>query len=162
MTDPYRAFVSFQEALLRGGIDLRPGVLDPELYVLADKPGGISRLTYVRLEGTTVTALVTVVHADRMEGWPCLHLGYAVAEPYRRQGRATEAVQAALTELLLAYARAGVPGFYVEAIVGIENEGANGVARRTLSPTPEPVVNSVSGESALHYLRKFETSPSIP
>ena len=159
MTDPYRALVSFQEALLRGGVDLRPGILDPELYVLADKPGGVSRLTYVRLEGTTVTVLVTVIHADRIEGWPCLHLGYAVAEPYRRQGHAMEAVDAALAELMLAYARAGVPGFYVEAIVGTDNEAANGVARRTLSPTPQPVENSVSGEAALHYLRKFETAP---
>jgi len=36
MTDPSNALKSFQQALLRGETQLRPGVLDPDLYLYVD------------------------------------------------------------------------------------------------------------------------------
>jgi hypothetical protein len=160
MTDPYQALVSFQQALLLGSVDLRPGELDPKLFVHADRPNGAMRLTYVRLEGLSVTALVSVVHAEPLEGLPCFQIGYAVAELYRKQGRAIEAVEGALLELQHGLARAGISAFYVEAVIDTDNEASQRVARKTLSAAPDPVTDGPSGWAALHYLRIFETTPS--
>lgn len=75
MTDPTGGLVSFQQALLDGEINLRPGELDPELFVHADQPTpGFSRLTYVRLDGRTVKAFVTAVSAGHIDGFPCFQL----------------------------------------------------------------------------------------
>jgi len=161
MTDPYQALVSFQQALVLGNIDLRPGTLDPKLYVFPDKPEGRMRLTYVRLEEMAVTALVSVVHADPIGGVPCFQIGYAVAGPYRGQGRAIEAVTAALAEMEYGFAKAGITAFYVEAIIDAGNETAHAVARRTLSATPEQMADTPSGEApSLQYVRKFGTQPT--
>jgi hypothetical protein len=157
MTDPYQALVSFQQALVLGQIQLQPGALDSDLYVARDAPDGQMRLTYVRLEGMAVTVLVSVVHAEPIEGSPCFQIGYAVAETYRNQGRAIEAVNTALAELQHGLARAGIAAFYVEAIIGAENNASNGVARRTLSASPEPVTDGPSGQAALQYIRKIES-----
>ena len=80
MTDPSNAMQSFQQALLRGGIQLRRGVLDPDLYVYVDKPNGQPRFTYVRLNRKTVTAFVEFAWCEPIEGTPCLAIGYAVPE----------------------------------------------------------------------------------
>lgn len=160
MTDPYQALISFQQALVLGNIDLRPCALDPKLYVFPDKPEGRMRLTYVRLDEAAVTALVSVVHADPIDGVPCFQIGYAVAGPYRGQGRSVEAVKAALAEMEYGFAKAGIAAFHVEAIIDAGNEAAHAVARRTLSTTPEPVADSASVDaSSLHYVRKFGTQP---
>ena len=156
ITDPYQALVSFQQALVLGNIELQPGAIDPELFVARDAPNGRMRLTYVRLDGLAVTALATIVHAEPMNECPCFQIGYAVAESYRRQGRVTETVRAAFVEMQQGFKRAGISTFYVEAVIGASDAASNGVARRILSATPDPVTDSPSGEPAFHYIRKFE------
>lgn len=64
MTDPSNALQSFQQGLLHGEIQLQPGVLDRNIYLYVDHPNGSRRLTYVRLEGTTVTAFVEFVPCE--------------------------------------------------------------------------------------------------
>ena len=61
---------------------LRPGVLDPNLYLYVEEPSGVGggRLTYVRLEGKTVTAFVVFAPCEPIEGMPCFAIGYAVPE----------------------------------------------------------------------------------
>ena len=69
MTDPTDGMVSFQQALLNGEIDLRPGELDPNLFVHADNPApGVARITYVRLDRQTVKPFASIVATERMEG----------------------------------------------------------------------------------------------
>jgi hypothetical protein len=76
MTDPMAALVSFQHALFDGEIRLRAGELDPDLFVYADNLAPVvSRITYVRLDGRTVTAFVNVVANGLMDGLPCVQLG---------------------------------------------------------------------------------------
>jgi hypothetical protein len=91
MTDPTNALQSFQQALLHGGIQLQPGVLDRDIYVYFDRPKGGSRFTYVRLEDTTVTAFVEFASCEAIEGTPCFAIGYAVPEAHRNQRRAKNA-----------------------------------------------------------------------
>lgn len=154
MTDPSDAMQSFQHELLRGTIRPQRGVLDPDLYVYRDNPNGEKRLTYVRLEGKTVTAFVEVIPCEPIEGTPCFAIAYAVPEAYRNQGRAKEAVKAAISELQHGLARLGA--FYVEAIVGADNKSSQHVAERVISNTAIATTEHISGLPAFRYVRKVE------
>jgi hypothetical protein len=155
MTDPTNALQSFQAELLRVGVgQLQRGVLDRDLYVHFDEPGGGLRVTYVRLHGSTVTAFVEFASSEPIERTPCFAVGYAVPEEYRNQGRAKEALKAALSEMQRGFGRIGA--FYVEAIVGADNKPSQRVAEQVISDTPVPVTDQVSGLPAFRYLRKVE------
>jgi hypothetical protein len=155
MTDPTDALLSFQQAIREGAIQLRRGELDRELFFHLDHPNGHARFTYVRLERQTVTAFVNMTVADPIDGTPCLQIGVAVPVKYRRQGRAKNAIEAAIAELKHGFARNKISTFYVEAIVGADNEASKHVAAATISPTPIAITDEFSGLPALQYLRKF-------
>lgn len=155
MTDPFEALKSFQQALRRGVIQLQRGAVDLNLYLHVDSPNGQLRFTYVRLEGKTVTAFVNFAKCDPIEGRPCFNIGYAVPEAYRNQGRAKDAIGAAILEMQHGFARNGVPTFYVEAIVGVDNKPSQHVAEQAISATPTAVTDQVSGLPAFQYVRKI-------
>lgn len=155
MTDPSDALASFQQALLNGQMRLQRGALDPDLFLHFDRPDGVTaRLTYVRLDRQTVTALAMFAMVDPMDGLPCYQVGYAVPEAYRGEGRAKSVVEAAIAELRHGLLRNNISTFYVEAIVGTDNEASKRVAVTTISATPVAVTDEVSGLPALHYTRK--------
>ncbi len=155
MVDPSDGLRSFQQELLLGTIELRPGIVDKDLYLHVDEPDGEKRLTYVRLEGKTVTAFVNLVWSDPIEGVPCIGIGYAVPEAYRNQGRAKEIVNAAISDLKrgLERGRQRRP-FFVEAIVGVDNIPSQHVAAQVISAESEAVTDQRSGLPALRYVRK--------
>lgn len=156
MTDPATALQSFQQALLSGSVHIQPGLVDPKLYVHFDKPNGEPRITYVRLEGETVTAFVEFVPCEPINGNRCWNVGYAVPDEYRSQGRAKEIMIAAVSDLREASDRLGLRVFYVEAIVGIENKPSQRVAEQTISDRPETVTDQVSGLPAFRYVQRIE------
>jgi len=156
MADPHAALLSFQQALADGEIQLRPGELDPKLFLYADQPNGRARFTYVRLNNRTVTAFVNLAVADPIEGMPCFQIGYAVPEAFRGQGRAKDAVKAALAELKNGIARANITTFYVEAVVGKDNEPSKHVAAATISSKAVEITDQDSGLPALQYVRRIE------
>lgn len=118
LTDPLNALLSFQRALQSRAVAPRPGELDPSVLVYADQPTGELRLTYVRLEGQKVAALVNFTNNEPIEsGVPCYGIGYAVHQNYRQQGRAKSLVDAAIAELRNGLGRSHIPAFHVEAIV---------------------------------------------
>ena len=158
MTDPSNALQSFQQALLRGGIQLQRGILDKDIYVYVDHPNERSRLTYVRLEGTTVTAFVEFASWEAIEGKLCFSIGYAVPEVYRNQGRAKAAISAAISEMQQGLGRIGHTVFYVEAIVGANNKPSQRVAEQVISKTPVAVIDQVSALPAFRYVRRISTS----
>jgi RimJ/RimL family protein N-acetyltransferase len=156
MTDPTTALQSFQQELLRGAMQLRPGVLDKNLYLHVDNPNGQTRFTYVKLKGKkTVTAFVEFATCEPIEGRPCFALGYAVPEAYRKQGRAKEAVSAAMSEMRHGFGRIGMI-FYIEAIVGADNKASQHIAEQLISDTPEAITDEISGLPAFRYVRKIE------
>lgn len=155
MTDPFDALTSFQQAYLNGEISLERGELDPDLFVYADRPTGIPRLTYVRLDRQSLTALANMMQTDPMHGLPCFQVGVAVAEAYRGKGHAKSIVAAAIAELKHGLSRNKISSFYVEAVVSIDNEPSRRVAEATISTTPVAVTDEVSGLPALHYVRKI-------
>lgn len=157
MTDPTAALESFQSALRRGLLNgqLHKGALDPGVCVHRDSPAGAEsmRFTYVRLEGKTVTALVMLVPVDPLDGLPCFQVGVAVPPKYRKRGLAQSTMLAAIAELHAGMSRNGVPAFYVEAVVGVDNEASKRVAEKVLSSTPKQITDEVSGLPALHYAK---------
>lgn len=153
MTDPSDALRSFQKQLKQ--LQLHQCDLDKELFVHLDHPDGNPRFTYVRLEDQTVTTLVNFIPVDPIEGTPCFQIGYAVPEAYRKQGRAKNAVISAIAEMRNGLARNGLKTFYVEAIVGKENEASRRVAEATFLSVPSDITDHVSGLAALQYVRKI-------
>ena len=154
MNDPSHSLHSFQEELLRGKILLQHGIIYPDLYVYGDQAEGKLRLTYVKLENSTVTAFVSFVQCTPIEGIPCFQIGYAVPEAYRHKGLAKEIVSMALSEIQNGFKRFG--DFYVEAIVGADNKFSQRVAEHAISATSVTMIDEMSGLPALQYLRKME------
>jgi RimJ/RimL family protein N-acetyltransferase len=151
MTDPMNALLSFQQEFLVLKPKLKPARTDRNLYLYVDAPNGEIRVTFVRLEGKTVTALVSFAENDPIEGVHCYDIGYAVAEAYRNQGRAKEIVAAAIKEL-----RGNGEAFYVNAIVKADNVVSQRVAAQVTSATAVPINESITGLPAFQYLRRFE------
>jgi hypothetical protein len=149
------ALVSFQKALLDGELRLRPGELDPDIFVYADSAAGASRISYVRLDGRTVIAFVNAVSAGRIEGLPCFQLGVAVPVQYRNKGYAKSTLASAIAELKNGLTRNNIPSFYVEGIVSVDNEPSKRASAATISSSPTPVTDKDSGLPALQYLRKI-------
>jgi RimJ/RimL family protein N-acetyltransferase len=156
MVDPLNALLSFQQAFLSGQIELQPAILEG-LYSHLDEPDGERRLTYVRMDGTTVTAFANFLQCDPIEGLPCLAVGYAVPEAYRNQGRAKEIVNAAMSDLRQVLGQSGQhPAFFVEAIVGAANIASQRVAEQVISAESEAITDQLSGLPALRYVRRVE------
>ena len=156
MTDPFAALISFQAALKGGALSLQPGDIDPKVFVHLDQPNGSTRFTYVRFYNRTVVSLAMLVQVQPLEGLPCFQLGYAVPERYRAQGRAKDIAASAVAELERGLTRNGVRTFCIEAIVGTDNEPSMRVATATVSNSPVPITDELSGLPAFHYIRKFE------
>jgi hypothetical protein len=156
MTDPSAALASFQQALIAGDIAIQPGALDKAIFVHSDRPNGYPRLTYVRLKGRNVTALVMYVRIEPIDDIPTYAVGYAVPDQYRAQGRAKDIIGASVTELTVGLARNGIARFYIEAVIGVDNLASQRVAAATLNAHPTSITDSVSGQPALHYLRLVE------
>jgi hypothetical protein len=99
MTDPSNSLRSFQEELLLGTVMPSRTKLDPNLFIFRDNVGEAPRMTYAKLEGRTVTALVIFTPVMSIKGTPCLGIGYAVPETHHNQGRAKEIIKAAIADM---------------------------------------------------------------
>lgn len=157
LTDPFPALQSFQQAYLAGRIDLQRGQVDTNLFLHVDQPNGAPRLTYVRLDGRTVTALVEFVTCAPVDGSPCFNIGYAVDPKYRNQGLAKQLLVAAIAELQAGFGSAGFPGFYVEAIVSVDNLASQKVATFGITPDRIHGTDNLSGVPIYQFIKKFET-----
>lgn len=161
MPDLTSAMESFQKALLGGAVSVQPGALDSKLFLHMDRPNGEPRLTYVRLKGKTVTAFVTFIQCEPVEGERCYNVGWAVPERFQKQGRAAEAFNAAANELRQGLARYGVSTFYVEAVVGTDNVASQRVAERVISPPVKTDMDCNAGVPIIQYLRKIEVNTDL-
>jgi hypothetical protein len=155
MTDPSSALKSFQERLVQGSLPLQRGDIDPNLYLHVDHPNGKPRFTYVTLTSLTVTAFVSFVMCDAIQGILCFNIGYAVPALFRNQGRATSIIRSAILEMKNGFSRAGITTFYIEAIVGKDNISSQQVAQKTITEKPIEIIDQVSGLPALQYICKI-------
>lgn len=147
--DPSAALQRLQRDLDR--IQLTPSETDRNLLVHLDQPGGMTRLTFVRLQDRTVTAMALFFAADPVDDVLVFNAFYAVPEAYRNQGRAKDVLGAALRQMVWGFARTNMKTIRVEVVVDAENAAAQKVAAAVISPDPTPVMDEVSGRAALIY-----------
>lgn len=155
MVDPHIGFVSFQEAVRAGTIQLAKCASHPDLYMFHDTPEpGVQRLTYALVTGDLAKAYAVYVLAEPLNGKPCFGVGYATDVEYRGQGVATEVVRLSMADLQKNMAsKLRSPGFYVEAIIGADNLASQAVAARTLNDKPKQTKDKESGQPALQYVK---------
>lgn len=161
LPDLSSALRSFQQALTDGFIQLQPGSLDQKLFVHLDRPNGQTRLTYVRIEGTTVTALVQFMPIEPYKGEPCFSVGWAVPESHRGEGRSGEAFLAAANELRHGMARNGVDGFWLEGVVGEDNPASQRMAEKVISPPMDRQLDSEAGVPVIQYVRRIDANTAL-
>ncbi len=155
------ALKSFQQAFSAGAIGLQHGALDPELFVHVDRPNGEMRLTYVRLQGKKVTAMVQFIPCDPVKGEPCFNVGWAVPEELRGQGRSGEAFIAALKEMRHGFASHGMAAFWVDGVVGADNVASQRVAERVISAPVTTDIDSTAGVPVVQYLRRIDAQTQL-
>lgn len=155
ITDPMDGLTSFAPAFAAKKLEVEKCRLDPTIWVHLDSPQGTPRFTYVRARGHKVTAMVILVPVEPIEGVPCFGVGYAVPEDERGKGHATELVTAAIAELQAGFAVHGLTEFWVEAVVDQGNIPSQKVAAATLSSSPRPGTDSLSGTPIFVYARRY-------
>ena len=161
LPDVAGALKSFQQALATNTITVQRGDLDRDMLVHMDRPNEETRLSYARMVGHTVVALVQFIPCDPVEGEPCFNVGWAVAETYRGQGWAHGAVVAAIKEMQNGFNRAGMNVFWVEAIVGEDNVASQRLAEKVLSEPVKKASDSYSGDPIVQYLRRIDTQSEL-
>lgn len=161
LPDVSSALKSFQQALTENALQVQRGDLDREMLVHMDRPNGETRLTYARVSGRTVVVLIQFIPCDPYEREPCFNVGWAVAEAYQGQGKAREAVVAALKEMRNGFARAGIEAFWVEAIIGEDNVASQRLAEAVLSVPVNRALDSFSGDPIVQYLRRVDTQTEL-
>jgi RimJ/RimL family protein N-acetyltransferase len=147
--DPSVALKAFQQDLDK--IPLTPCETDPKLLYHLDQPGGMARLTFVRLQERTVTAMAVLFAADPVDGVLLFHGFYAVPEAYRDQGRAKDILRAALRQIERGFARADVTTIRIEVVVDADNAAGQEVAAAVVAPDPVAITDQVTGRPALRY-----------
>lgn len=152
IVNPMDGFMTFQPALDAGEIELQSGDVDPNVYVLLDRPNGEPRFTYVRLENGIASCMAVIVRADPNEGKPAFQIGYAVLDHLRGQGRAKDIAKAAVAELTAGLKRSGVDAFYLEIVAGRDNLASQAVARSLVSVEPNEIIDEDAGHPALQYI----------
>lgn len=155
LPNPLDALPSLEQAIASGEVKLRRGDIDQSLGMTVDRPNGDVRVTYVRLEGTKVAALVMAIPCAPYGGMQCFNIGYAVAEGYRGQGRAKEIVAASISEMRHGFGNAGLDEFYIEAIVAESNTASIRVAELVISENHIPTVDDATGIQSRQYLMKI-------
>ncbi len=163
LPDLEAALSSFQQVLQAGIIDVQPGALDKTLFVHIDRPTGDEhRLTYVRLQGKEVTAMVQLLPDQPYEGEPCFSVGWAVPKHLRGQGRAAEAFTAAIKELRNGVKRSGMTAFYVEAVIGEDNIASQRTAEKVIAPTPVlRDLDKDAGVPIVQYVRRIDATTEL-
>ncbi|THJ45096.1 GNAT family N-acetyltransferase [Aeromonas veronii] len=154
MTDPHNALVSFQAAISSGSIHPHPCPRHEGLFLYVDGPCARPRTTFAMIDHQhTVKALVTGVCDRYVDAIPGFNLGYAVAEPFRRQGVATDILLKAIGEMQFLAAKAHQDQLYVLAVVGVDNLASQAVASRCICESPVLTTDGLSGLPAFLYQR---------
>lgn len=161
MPDIEAALRSFQKAHENHELALKKCALDSNLFLHGDMPNGEPRLTYVRLDGPRVLAMVQFIRCENVRGEPCFNVAWAVPPELRGAGRALEAFIAARKELSYGLKKAGVGDFWIEAIVDIHNKASQGVAVKAITSRPIEATDKFAGVPILQYLARTDGMPEM-
>jgi RimJ/RimL family protein N-acetyltransferase len=148
-SDSTAALRAFQRDLDK--LSLTPCPAEPTLFYHIDEPLGTVRLTFVRLQGRTVTALATFFASHPVDGVMDFHGFFAVPEALQNQGRAKDILAAALRQLGRNIAQSGVDSIRVILLVDAENTAAQRVAEAIVPHRPTTATDHATGRPALLY-----------
>lgn len=154
--DPLATLEKFQRALEMGILQLLPGELHKDISVAVDQPNGTFRYTYAKVEGQTVKSVAFFVYVRAIYGMGRFQVSFATAEPYRRQGLATETLAKGIEELAHALRKQGPDSFFLDAVVPNSNEPANRIARNLISDVPMKHKDPDTTERAGLYRRQVD------
>lgn len=152
MADPRSGLLSFQQAMTARLIDPRPARYDQGLMQFVDKPDENMRITYALADRSVVKGIVQFVSAASYGGEPRFSVGYAVAEPFRGQGIATDILKRSINDLRRGYKSRP---FWLEAIVDEANIASRRVCEKVLTTEAEAMIESISGRPALNFLTRI-------
>lgn len=155
MTNPYTALVSYQAAYREGRIRPERCALHPNMVGLRDEETGKVRYSYALVEEGMVKGLALFIAGLPEAHIPLFNVGYAVDERYRGQGIAARVMEAGIAEMRAA-TKKPFQSFYVKAVIGMSNLASQKVAERIFTSVPRDIVDGVSGQPALLYLRLIE------
>jgi RimJ/RimL family protein N-acetyltransferase len=144
----------FQEALERKLISPKECKGTPGMFFLHDDAGGKARVSYAYIEEGLVLCLVAFIQVENYNEKVCMNIGYAVAPDYRGKGLGARRVQEAMSHLVVYLSEQSIREFYIEAVVGIENEPSNRIASKLISKKPKRTIDQVSGQPAFQYFKK--------
>lgn len=135
------------------------GTRDTALHLNTVNIGGTVRMDYFYVDKRKVTALVMVAHAPSVEGLLVLQLAYAVPPELQGRGNAQKTVLAVIDEIDLGCRQSGKDEYFVEAVVAKDNKPSQAVAAKTISSSPETVIDPASGEEVLRYRKRAGRRP---
>jgi hypothetical protein len=150
------ALVQLQSALDGRIIQLRQCAIHKDVSLFVDQPGGLPRFTYAKVEHGKVQSISLLVNVEPIEGVLSFQMGWATLDPLRGRGLAREVITKSIDELRNGLKRNGHDKFYLEAIVSINNEPSNKLARKLVSQSPISCTDAFSREPALQYLRLIQ------
>lgn len=156
MADPTNALVSFQAEIKRG-MPVQHCVLHRDLSVMLDNPNGKPRYSYAKIEWGTVKGFSLFVLDSPIDDVPTFNMGYAVPAFYQNKGFGSDIVKKSIEEFSAGLASAGVRKIYIRAVVGVDNDPSNKIAKKLLSQHAEEITDKFSGRSAYHYVRLIES-----
>lgn len=158
MADPHEGMISFQLALRAGILELGPVSNQQGLFSHFDVPSpGVNRLTYVRLseDRRTVKAFLSCVMNGKIDGFPCIAVGYAVPENSRNQGYAKQILRDVIDDQIHQWRSSGGGMLYIEAVIDVTNLPSQRVAEAVLSNERESIIDTASGKPAFRYTGRF-------
>jgi hypothetical protein len=155
--------ISFQHALKKGIISVNKCVTDSNLFVHMDEPApGDPRMTFVRMQDQTVTAMVMISIQEPIKGLRCFGIGWVVPEKFRSRGRAAEIAKATIKELQHNFAKQKLANsFYVEAIIDETNKASQATAVKVLGPKVKDTVDKMAGVPVVQHYRLIDADTVI-
>ena len=146
--------LGFDEALRAKRIATARMRGNENIHIHQDMPAPQTpRLTYARLKGAHVTAVVVITIGDPVDGVRCFHIGYAVREDQRGKGVAKELVAAALNDFAQNMLKSDLDELWFEASVDQNNSASVAVAKAVLDVEPEGKIDDADGTPIWHYLK---------
>ncbi|SIT40034.1 conserved hypothetical protein [Paraburkholderia piptadeniae] len=161
MADPHQGMLSFEAGLRSGILEIGPVPGCANLYSHFDRPApGVNRLTYARLQRDlrTVEAFVSCIMNGEVDGFPCVALGYAVPEAFRRLGYAKQILREVIRDQVRQAGENRISQIYVEAVIDVTNLSSQRVAEAVLNAPRESITDAHSGRDAYRYTARFETA----
>ena len=144
-------------AIKNNAIKLEQGRIFNDIYVHADFPNNIPRVSYVVFSPSVQNQVIgrCVILLDRNhEGIPIWQIDWAVLTQYRSKGFGTSIATKAIIEFVNGMKGKLKQGFFIEAVVDENNEASKKIARSILG-NEQITFNKSTGLHVHSFIKRF-------